>query len=97
MVRRAAYPPGEGDELVANGRTAQGVADAEKQRGAEESHGMPFLSIASWGGSWVAEWVGAAPDCPSASTTGGNVRGAATFRGTRPPTSLPVAAYHDTG
>lgn len=51
MVRRAAYPPGEGDELVANGRTAQGVADAEKQRGAEESHGMPFLSIASWG--WV--------------------------------------------
>ena len=51
MVRRAAYPPGEADEPVANGRTAQDVADAEKQRGAEESHGMPFLSIASWG--WV--------------------------------------------
>jgi hypothetical protein len=39
----AAYPPGYGDELLANGRTAQHVADAENQRDAEQSHGMPSV------------------------------------------------------
>src|SRR6185312_9574017 len=46
MWSEAAYPPGHGDEPLANGRTAQRVADTENQRGAEQSHGMPFCRSA---------------------------------------------------
>jgi hypothetical protein len=40
----AGYPPGHGNEVLADGRAAQREADTENQRGAEQSHGMPSVN-----------------------------------------------------
>jgi hypothetical protein len=48
MLAKAALPSDEGAEFLANGRSAQCAADAEQQRGAEESPRLPFCRLRGW-------------------------------------------------